>query len=139
MKRLYLNSIVIIAKSQHIREEIEMGDNSYIIQCEQLCCDYCIVECIRPEMMAELIPLDSLSSKNSPVVADNSEDATAREYSAVVLNHDPLLRYSGCTLGSIFEKKDTEWIGKALSVMKNEYIRTRIDFLAKYHKKRGNI
>ena len=74
----------------------------------------------------ELVELRVASTSKSQA----QEDDKITEYRAIVLNNNAFNgKWSGKTLGEVFDAKDYEFIDNAIKNMRNEYIRERIEFL----------
>ena len=73
---------------------------------------------------------DLIDFKMSQSTSQSDEQAKIDEYRAVVLNANQFNgKWGNHTIGEIFDANDTEFIDKAIREMKNEYIRTRIEYL----------
>lgn len=77
-------------------------------------------------VIKEVINRDAMSFENS------KDDPTIEEYRQVRLNTDPFgdHKHSGQTLGHILDT-DKSWCEMAVNQLKNEYIKTRIEYLLK--------
>lgn len=131
MKRLFVNSTIETVPTDSAITGLSQG--LYIIQIEQMTNFWCVEYCKQDEVV-DLIPFDSVVisghiQTNKPV----SESDKIAEYRAVVLNKDPFGKYSGKTLGEIIDANDEQWLDKVVKTMKNDYIRTRIEFLQKHN------
>lgn len=99
-----------------------------IVQTEKLTDELILVESVDNwENLDEL--------KMSQTKSQSEEQSKIDEYRAIVLNSNQFNgKWSNKTLGELFDAKDTEFIDKAIHEMKNEYIRTRIEFLKEHTK-----
>lgn len=121
MLRKYKNSIIYVYKISELNEQF-LWEN-FIIQTEKLTDELILVEYSASSD-------DLIDFKMSQTTSQQEEQAKIDEYRAVVLNNNQFNgKWSGKTIGDIFDAKDTEFIDKAIKEMKNEYIRTRIEFL----------
>lgn len=130
MKRLFLNSKISICDIN----QFEIND-LYLIQFEMSGISILYEWCEKNEI-ADLIPFNTLTLPAAQKEEENHFDKVD-EYRAVVLNNDPLFKYNDTPLGDIFDKHDADWINKALRVMKNEFIKTRIKYLKDFYIERG--
>ena len=132
MIRKFLNSRVEII--QLISPDFEfkgLAPDVFFIQHEKITDNLIVVEtCLKSEI-CDLIPFSTTGASNGTIKQNTYNDEKIKEYSDVVLNNDPFYKYSGATLGEIIEAKDVNWINRALKEMRNEYIKTRIEYLAK--------
>lgn len=128
MIRKFLNSDVEIVKMTEIKRFVP---DVFFIQNEKINDDLQFVEtCLKSEI-CDLIPFSIMGANNGTIKQNTFDDDKIKEYSEIVLNNDPFFKYSGSTLGAIIEAKDKNWINRALKEMRNEYIKTRIEYLAK--------
>lgn len=132
MKRLFLNSKINYYSMQ---EGLDLAEDIYVIQVE-IIGNLILHEYCRDYEIADLIPFNSLTLPAAQKEEENHFDKVD-EYRAVVLNNDPLFKYNDTPLGDIFDKHDADWINKALRVMKNEFIKTRIKYLKDFYIERG--
>lgn len=131
MLRKFLNSEIEILDFNTTKGFI---DDVFVIQSEKLTENLCLFEtCLKSEI-CDLIPFSTIGANNGTIQQNTYSDEKIKEYSDVVLNNDPFYKYSGQTLGAIIEAKDVNWINKALKEMRNEYIKIRIEYLAKAFK-----
>lgn len=101
--------------------------NYYIIQTERIS-DECVI--------IEYFDLKNKFTRNlfnkNNEIQDNEKQAKIDEYKAITLNTNNFNdKWSGHTLGELFEANDREFIERAKKEMKNEYIKERIIFLDK--------
>lgn len=112
-----------------------MGTNDYIVlQIENLGNNFAIVEFIENNEICDLIPLTAVVGTTKSQTQNADFDEKLEEYRSVILNKDPFGKYSGASLGEIFDNKDINWINQCLKNMKNEYIRERVAYLNNYYK-----
>lgn len=133
MIRKFLNSRVEVLGITYSSQDNALINNSetFFIQNEKINDDFQIIEyCFKSEI-CDLIPFSTTGANNGTIKQNTYSDEKIKEYSEIVLNNDPFYKYSGATLGAIIEAKDVNWINKALKEMRNEYIKTRIEYLAK--------
>ena len=131
MVRKFLNSDIAIDEPKQLKTDFELTDNIFLIQSEKLNDDYIMYEWCDKKDVCDLIPFSTTGANNGTIKQNTYSDEKIKEYSEIVLNNDPFYKYSGATLGAIIEAKDVNWINKALKEMRNEYIKTRIEYLAK--------
>lgn len=133
MKRLFVNSNIHYILQERDRGGDAVLSDAYIIQFEMVG-NYYIIEHCAPDEVVDLIPFDTVvNSGQKPARKPESESDKIAEYRAVVLNKDPFGKYSGKTLGEIIDANDEQWLDKVVKTMKNDYIRTRIEFLQKHN------
>ena len=126
MRRLFLNSKVFICPED---TPITTNDKLFIIQIEKIG-NYYVIEYCEVEDICELIGFDSVvKSGYTPASVKQSDQDKIAEYRAIVLNKDPFAKYSGKTLGEIIDSNDEAWYSKVVSQMRNEFIRTRLQYL----------
>ena len=132
MIRKFLNSrIEIITIKSPDYEFQALAPDVFFIQEEKINDNIFVLEtCLKSEI-CDLIPFSTAGANNGTIKQNTYSDEKIKEYSEIVLNNDPFCKYSGATLGAIIEAKDVNWINKALKEMRNEYIKTRIEYLAK--------
>lgn len=118
MLRKYKNSSVAL-----IDINLGMCDWDSLIQCEKISDNLLLVEFATD--------FDGLIDfKMLPTTSQNEEQQKINEYRAIVLNNNGFNgKWSGKTLGELFDANDREFIDKAIREMKNEYIREKIVFL----------
>lgn len=107
-----------------------VSDNTMeiIIQTEKLNDEYILVEVCDAEDIGELIPFNAVKPERTQPTTD---ETTINEYKQITLNKDPFNKYSGETLGAICDSGDTKWIKQYLEKSVNEFIKTRLQVLAK--------
>lgn len=132
MIRKFLNSkIEIFGINYNIEDSAKINNDIFFIQNEKMNEDFQLIEyCFKDEIL-DLIPFSTIGANNGTIKQNTYSDDKIKEYSEIVLNNDPFFKYSGSTLGAIIEAKDKNWINRALKEMRNEYIKTRIEYLAK--------
>ena len=132
MIRKFLNSkIEIFGINYNIEDSARINNDIFFIQNEKMNEDFQLIEyCFKDEIL-DLIPFSTMGANNNTIKQNTFDDDKIKEYSEIVLNNDPFFKYSGSTLGAIIEAKDKNWINRALKEMRNEYIKTRIEYLAK--------
>ena len=133
MIRKFLNSRVEVLGITYSSQDNALINNpeTFFIQNEKINDDFQIIEYCFKNEICDLIPLSITGASNGTIKQNTYSDEKIKEYSEIVLNNDPFYKYSGATLGAIIEAKDVNWINKALKEMRNEYIKTRIEYLAK--------
>lgn len=133
MKRIFENSNLEIGKYEEMKDTLE---NVNIIQVESNG-ELVIVEWCKYEDYLDMIPFLISKPQDMARNAPKGDINKVNEYREVELLKDPFMRYSGYTLGEIFDNKDIKWINKCLQDMKNEYIKDRVAYLVEYYKSRG--
>lgn len=133
MIRKYINSKVAIIRGVSIIEEKIIGD-MFIIQVEPQM-DNLIVEYCENTQIVDLIPFTSNIS--TPRQEPQGDLHKVEEYREVVINNDPFIKYSGCSLGEIFDAQDINWINRCIKDMRNDYIKSRVEYLKDHYKKVG--
>ena len=123
MKRLFLNSKIGAVEDIDLRD-----DTFFVIQAEKVG-EYIFIEYCQQDEVVDLIPFDVVNNGQKQQPKKQSDDEKIAEYRNVILNKDPFGKYSGKTLGEIVDSGDDQWIEKVLKNMKNDYIRTRLEFL----------
>lgn len=131
MIRKFLNSKIELINTDNI---IGFAPDLFFIQSEKINDNLLLLEICKPDEICDLIPFSTTGANNGTLQQNTYSDDKIKEYSDVVLNNDPFYKYSGSTLGAIIEAKDVNWINKALKEMRNEYIKSRIEYLAKAYK-----
>lgn len=128
MRRLFVNSTIETVPTDSAITGV--SQDIYIIQVEQMTNFWCVEYCKHDEVV-DLIPFDSVvkSGYNQPQTKPQSDQEKIAEYRAIVLNKDPFAKYSGKTLGEIIDSNDEAWYSKVVSQMRNEFIRTRLQYL----------
>ena len=132
-------------------EESNIDEIDYlVIQAEKLSDNLLLIECLKKEQIFDAEPMTLKNNKkesNSEKINENSDakntnlhknaaNATlnqVEEFRDVTINHDPFGKYSGRTLGEIFDKEDWGWVEKVITSMKNDYIKSRVEFLAEHY------
>lgn len=124
MLRKYKNSYVGIL---NITVEAAINSQKYYVQTEKINDTTFFAEWFNRLENADFEPL------NAPATyQDNEKQAKIDEYKAITLNTNSFNdKWSGHTLGELFEANDREFIERAKKEMKNEYIKERIIFLDK--------
>ena len=121
MLRKFKNSYIDFVTMLEFKE---IAFKQFVIQTEKFSDDIIEVEYCNYE--DELVELRVASTSKS----QSQEDDKINEYRAVVLNNNAFNgKWSGKTLGEVFDAKDYEFIDNAIKNMRNEYIRERIEFL----------
>lgn len=133
MLRKYLNSELILIDLENIEDVFLDNKTFLVIQNERLNDKYILVEKVKREDLCELIPFGNLTTSNTKTI-NEADDDLVYEYRETIINNDPFGKYSGDKIGRIFDNKDTGWINNALKSMRNEYIKERVKYLAKYYK-----
>jgi len=134
MIRKFLNSTIEILQLKSPDYKFAgLAPDTFFIQEEKINDNMIILESCKNAEVMDLIPFTTSGIVKAPTNQNNSlyDDATINEYGEIVLNNDPFYKYSGCKLKEIILKKDIDWIQRALREMRNEYIRTRIEYLAR--------
>lgn len=127
MLRKYKNSKIYVYNILYLNNVLAGGECE-IVQTEKLTDELILVESVD-----NWDNLDEL--KMSQTKSQSEEQVKIDEYRAIVLNSNQFNgKWSNKTLGELFDAKDTEFIDKAIHEMKNEYIRTRIEFLKEHTK-----
>lgn len=137
MIRKYINSKVILIKGVSIIEEKIIEDiinNKFIIQVEPQM-DNLIVEYCENAQIVDLIPFTSNIS--TPRQEPQGDLHKVEEYREVVINNDPFGKYSGYAIGDIFDAQDINWINRCIKDMRNDYIKSRVEYLKDHYKKVG--
>lgn len=137
MIRKYINSKVILIKGVSIIEEKIIEDiinNKFIIQVEPQM-DNLIVEYCESAQMVDLIPFTS--NMSTPRQEPQGDLHKVEEYREVVINNDPFGKYSGYAIGDIFDAQDINWINRCIKDMRNDYIKSRVEYLKDHYKKVG--
>ena len=133
MLRKYINSEIVIADLEQI-EDINIDSGSDLtIQTERLSDRYILLEKVKRKDLCDLIPFGNLTTSNTKTT-NEADDDLVYEYRETIINNDPFGKYSGDKIGKIFDNKDVGWINNALKSMRNEYIKERVKYLAKYYK-----
>lgn len=134
MIRKFINSKLILIDLEQI-EDVELDNKMFlVIQTERVNEKYILVEKIERENLCDLIQLTSVISTQKQNTQNEDFDEKLEEYRSVILNKDPFGKYSGVSLGEIFDKKDITWIMQCVNNMKNEFIRERVAYLEHYYK-----
>lgn len=118
--KIYFNAINMYALDSQV----------FIIQTE-VAGDLIFVEYCEPSEICDLIPFTSNLQANARVEEKQDNEAQIKEYRELVLNNDPLNKYSGVSLGTIIDAKDINWIRSFCKITKNQYMKERIEFLAR--------
>ena len=137
MIRKYINSKVIFIKGVSIIEEKIIEDvinNKFIIQVEPQM-DNLIIEYCESTQMVDLIPFTS--NMSTPRQEPQGDLHKVEEYREVVINNDPFGKYSGYDIGDIFDAQDINWINRCIKDMRNDYIKSRVEYLKDHYKKVG--
>lgn len=137
MIRKYINSNVKLIRGISIIEEKIIEDiinNKYIIQVEPQM-DNLIVEYCDKSEIVDLIPFTSNIS--TPRQEPQGDLHKVEEYREVVINNDPFGKYSGYAIGDIFDAQDINWINRCIKDMRNDYIKSRVEYLKDHYKKVG--
>lgn len=137
MIRKYINSKVILIKGVSIIEEKVIEDiisNKFIIQVEPQM-DNLIIEYCESAQIVDLIPFTSNIS--TPRQEPQGDLHKVEEYREVVINNDPFGKYAGHSLGEIFDAQDVNWINRCIKDMRNDYIKSRVEYLKDHYKKVG--
>lgn len=135
MKRIFENSNFEVGMYDEIKDILSNLDND-IIQLE-MNGNMVAVEWCKCEDYIDMIPFIVGKQQDMARNAPQGDLSKVNEFREVELLKDPFMRYSGYTLGEIFDAKDSKWITKCLSDMKNEYIKDRVKYLADYYKSKG--
>lgn len=130
MLRKYLNSKIEI--KDFVVDE-GLNADTFIIQTETMNNTTLIIEYCSNNEICDLIPFTTNIQANNKVEEKQDTDAQIDEYRELVLNNDPLQKYSGHKLGEIIDAKDKNWIKNYIDITKNAYIKERITFLAKHY------
>lgn len=132
MIRKFLNSKIefIEIKSPNF-DFAGLATNIFFIQSEKINDDLLLIETCDKSDVMDLIPFSTTGASNGKITQNTYSDEKIEEYSQIILNSDPFYKYSGCKLKEIIDAKDVNWIQRAMKEMRNEYIRTRIEYLAK--------
>ena len=132
MIRKFLNSTIEILQLKSPDYKFAgLAPDTFFIQNEKINDNMMIIESCKNVEVMDLIPFTTSGIAKVPTNQNAYDDATINEYGEIVLKNDPFYKYSGCKLKEIIIKKDIDWIQRALREMRNEYIRTRIEYLAK--------
>ena len=130
MLRKYLNSKVIITTTN---ERIIDNGEIFFIQSERLCDNTMLVEYAYQNEICDLMPF-SINATTRPQAQNiMGVDEKAEEYKNVIINKDPFGKYTDCPLSLPFENNDTNWIFNVIKNMKNDYIKSRVEYLAKHY------
>lgn len=129
MLRKYINSVIEIIDL----EKAILNHNAFIIQTETINEHTLLLEYCPSDEICDLIPFTTNIQANNKVEEKQDTDAQIDEYRELVLNNDPLQKYSGHKLGEIIDAKDKNWIKNYIDITKNAYIKERITFLAKHY------
>lgn len=105
-------------------------DKQFIIQSEVVGCWVSIEYCLK-ENIPDLIPFNL--NQNTPKTVNKGDSDKVQEYREVVIMNDPLGKYNGCSIGDVFDAKDTKWIDWCLKNMKNSFIKDRVKYIAEYY------
>ena len=133
MLRKYVNSEIILADLEAIDDVSIDSGLDLTVQTERLSDKYILLEKVKREDLCDLIPFGNLTTSNTKTT-NEADDDLVYEYRETIINNDPFGKYSGDKIGKIFDNKDTGWINNALKSMRNEYIKERVKYLAKYYK-----
>ena len=132
MIRKFLNSRIDIMELKSPNYEFAgLAPDTFFIQEEKINDNMIILETCKNAEVMDLIPFSTMGANNNTIKENTFDDDKIKEYSEIVLNNDPFFKYSGSKLGVIIEARDINWIQRALKEMRNEYIKTRIEYLAK--------
>ena len=131
MIRKFINSNVEIVRMENISG---LAPDVFVIQNERINDNLQLIESCLKKDICELIPFSTQGISNGNITQNTYSDEKIEEYGHTILNNDPFFKYSGHELKDIIEAKDVAWINKALKEMRNEYIKTRIEYLAKANK-----
>lgn len=130
MLRKYINSQIYFVD---VTTTSIMDNELMIIQTERINDNLVLVEAVDRENLCDLILFGNLTTNNTKTTNEVDDDLVY-EYRETIINNDPFGKYSGDKIGKIFDNKDTGWINNALKSMRNEYIKERVKYLAKYYK-----
>lgn len=89
------------------------------------------IEYIPEAFLKEYMEEQSTIKLDAVQPVKNQEEESIEDDLNTVLNKDPRNKYSGKTLKEIFDANDMEWLHWALSNMKNEFIRKKLEKLYK--------
>lgn len=136
MIRKYINSKIKYIIDENDVEYLFAEENKFfIIQVEPSINQSLIVEYCESAQMVDLIPFTSNIS--TPRQEPQGDLHKVEEYREVVINNDPFGKYSGYAIGDIFDAKDINWINRCIKDMRNDYIKSRVEYLKDHYKKVG--
>lgn len=128
MIRKYFNTIISVVNIDRAGDTAQ----TTILQTEKLNDEYILIESCNPSEISELIPFN-MAGKTERTQQPAGDAGTINEYRAITLNKDPFNKHSGETLGEICDQVDIKWIKQYLEKSVNEYIKTRLQVLAKHY------
>lgn len=123
MKRLYINTFFDVIDAGTV-DLANLDD--FIIQIEK-CGEYLFVEHCHKEDILDLQPFTT--NVRDVMTAHKGDQDKINEYMAVEIRNDPFGRYTGKTLGDIFNAQDEKWIDRCIKEMRNDYIKDRVIYL----------
>lgn len=137
MIRKYINSkITAFRIAETDGEMIRDLQNKYFIIQIDLPTNHCaIVEYCEYSEIVDLIPFTS--NIPTPRQEPQGDLHKVEEYREVVINNDPFGKYGGHSLGEIFDAQDINWINRCIKDMRNDYIKSRVEYLKDHYKKVG--
>lgn len=136
MIRKYINSKMKYIIDENDVEYLFAEENKFfIIQVEPSINNCLIVEYCESAQMVDLIPFTSNIS--TPRQEPQGDLHKVEEYREVVINNDPFGKYAGHSLGEIFDAQDVNWINRCIKDMRNDYIKSRVEYLKDHYKKVG--
>lgn len=136
MIRKYINSKIKYIIDENDVEYLFAEENKFfIIQVEPSINESLIVEYCESAQMVDLIPFTSNIS--TPRQEPQGDLHKVEEYREVVINNDPFGKYGGHSLGEIFDAQDINWINRCIKDMRNDYIKSRVEYLKDHYKKVG--
>lgn len=136
MIRKYINSKIKYIIDENDVEYLFAEENKFfIIQVEPSINNSLIVEYCESAQMVDLIPFTSNIS--TPRQEPQGDLHKVEEYREVVINNDPFGKYSGYAIGDIFDAQDINWINRCIKDMRNDYIKSRVEYLKDHYKKVG--
>lgn len=136
MIRKYINSKIKYIIDENDVEYLFSEENKFfIIQVEPSINNSLIVEYCESAQMVDLIPFTS--NMSTPRQEPQGDLHKVEEYREVVINNDPFGKYSGYAIGEIFDAQDINWINHCIKDMRNDYIKSRVEYLKDHYKKVG--
>ena len=136
MIRKYINSKIKYIIDENDVEYLFAEENKFfIIQVEPSINQSLIVEYCESAQMVDLIPFTS--NITTPRQEPQGDLHKVEEYREVVINNDPFGKYSGYAIGDIFDAQDINWINRCIKDMRNDYIKSRVEYLKDHYKKVG--
>lgn len=133
MLRKYINSEMLFLDAKILANTPKIEEQYLIIQTERISDTIVLAETIRRNDIFDLIPFGSLTTTPTNNKTQQVDENLVYDYRETIINNDPFGKYSGEKIGKIFDLGDSGWIKNAIKNMKNQYIKDRVSYLAKYY------